>query len=108
MNTDFLNNRKKYFSLWVGLLSSLTLSLVGVISKSTRGVSLDFDGETVKIIIIFDDVPTSEQIEDMQIVEAEVLSTHDFLSDLEIFVLPAGVDLSSVVGNLGWTYLRKD
>ena len=87
---------------------TVALGLVGVVTKSMRGVALDFHERIVKITVIFDSNPSDDDIEKLQDLEAEVVSSHDYVSDLEIMVIPTTQSISDIHRNLGWVFLRKE
>jgi len=87
---------------------TIALGLIGTISKSMRGVALNFDGKTVQITAIFDTAPTEEEIENLQNIEAELISTHSYTSDLELLTIPISQNISHISKNLGWVFLRKE
>lgn len=98
----------EYHSLWKSVVLSLILALLGVIPKSVRGITLNFDGETIQITMFFETQPTERDIIAMQNVEAEVVSHHDYQSDLVLEVVPITDSLIGRVKNWGWAYLRRE
>lgn len=102
------DNVTKNHDLWKGFLFTLMLNLVGVISKSVRGITLNFDGETIQILVVFDKEPLDEEISDFQDVEAEMVATHKYMSDLQVTSVDPADDISHLVKNWGWAYLRKE
>jgi len=109
MNFELINkNITDHYDLWKSVFLSLTLNLVGVISKSMRGITLNFDGEVIKICVFFDKQPSETEINDLQNIEAELVSTHDYMSDLELAIASPDQDISALVKNWGWVYLRKE
>lgn len=108
MEKSITENRKNHLQLWKTLFMTVALGLVGVVTKSMRGVALNFDESIVKITVIFDSNPSDDDIEKLQDLEAEVVSSHDYISDLEVLVVPINQDISNVYRNLGWVFLRKE
>ena len=109
MNANLIQqNISAHHDLWKHILITLMLNLLGVISKSTRGVTLNFDGETIEIRVIFDKQQSETEIDDLQNVEAELVSSHDYMSNLDVVVAPPDQDISTLVKNWGWVYLRKE
>jgi hypothetical protein len=98
----------KHHALWKSVVLDLVLALLGVIPKSVRGITLNFDGETIQISIFFETQPTERDINAMQDVEAEVVSHHDYQSDLVLDVVPITDSLVNRVKNWGWIYLRRE
>lgn len=109
MNAELIKkNIQEHQDLWKKVFFALMINLVGVISKSTRGITLNFDGNVIKIIVIFETTPSEIEIDDLQNIEAELVSIHDYMSDLEIVVASSDQDISNFVKNWGWAYLRKE
>ena len=98
----------KNYDLWKSVVLNLIHALVGVMPKAVRGITLNFDGETIQLTMFFEDQPRERDIEDMQDVEAELISHHDYQSDLIISVIPSSESLIDKVGNWGWVYLRRE
>lgn len=96
----------KYHDLWKLIVISLVLSLVGRVTRSLRGVTLNFDGFTIRMTAFFEEQPRDRDIENMQDVEAELVSHHDFKSELVLSVVPLVEGLADKVGNWGWVFLR--
>jgi hypothetical protein len=94
--------------LWRLVFVNLVLSLVGRISKSVRGVTIGFDGETIRMVVFFDAPPLESDIEDMRDVEAELISHHEYQSDLVFSVVPVAESLIEKVDNWGWVFLRRE
>ena len=101
-------NVSKNHELWKSVVLSLILALVGKISKSVRGITLNFDSETIQITVFFEDQPSERDVADMQDVEAELISHHSFQSDLVFAVVPSSESLIDKVKNWGWIYLRRE
>ena len=97
-----------YKDLWKLIFINLVLSLTGRISKSVRGITIGFDGETIRLVIFFDALPSESDIEDMRDVEAELISHHEYQSDLLLSVVPASESLIEKVDNWGWVFLRRE
>lgn len=95
---DFWNEKKNH-------LSSL---LVGEITKTMRGVTLNFDTKVIQITVYFDSAPTEKYIEALEELETEFLSGHEYMTDLVLEVVPANVPLFDKVKNWGWVYLRRE
>lgn len=101
MNENILKNNE----LWKKTVLNMTLSLLGRISKNMRGITLNFDDETIKITVLFENDPSDMDIENMQDVEAEIISCHDYQSELILTKLPITEPLTNKVGNWGWVFL---
>lgn len=97
-----------YHELWVDEVFALNRLLLGEISKSMRGVTLNFDGETIQIVVYFDSTPNEKDIEAMQDIEGEFIAGHEYMSDLVLEVVPTEVSLSNKVKNWGWVFLRRE
>jgi len=104
----FTENISKNYELWKSVVLSLMLALIGSVPKSVRGITLDFDGETIQITVFFDEQPTERDVACMQDVEAELISHHDYQSDLVFDVIPTTESLIDKVKNWGWIYLRRE
>jgi len=108
MDTESINkNIRDHHDLWENIFLGLMRRLIGIIPRSMRGITLNFDGETIQICVIFDRQPSEIEIDDLQNIEAELVSGHDYMSDLVINVVSPGQDVSDLVKNFGWVYLRK-
>lgn len=105
---DIAKNIAKYHELWKSVVISLVLALIGAIPKSVRGITLNFDGETIQIVVYFENGPIERDVEEMQNIEAELISHHDYQSDLVCTVVPVSEDLIDKVKNWGWVYLRRE
>lgn len=108
MNNEIAKIRQKNYDLWKTVFFTVASGLIGVVTKSLRGVSLNFDGEIVSIIAIFYQEPTESEVEDFQSIEAEVISTHNYMSDLKLLHICENEVIADAVGNLGWVFLRKE
>ncbi|WP_417663507.1 hypothetical protein [Pseudomonas sp.] len=102
--TDISNHK----DLWKLVFVNLVLSLAGRISKSVRGITIGFDGETIRLVVFFDTPPSESDIEDMRDVEAELVSHHEYQSDLVFSVVPVSESLIEKVDNWGWIFLRRE
>ena len=87
---------------------TVALGLVGSVAKSMRGVALDFDGCVMKITAVFETEPSDDDVDKLQNIEAEVVSSHGYMSDLEFLVVPANQSIVDIYRNLGWVFLRKE
>lgn len=108
MNNYIEINRQKNYELWKTVFMTIAIGLIGTVTNSMRGIALDFDGEVVKITVIFEKTPTEEEIENLQNIEAEVISTHNHISDLELLEIPVSKSIFQIERNLGWVFLRKE
>jgi hypothetical protein len=99
-------NIAKYHDLWKLIVISLVLSLVGRVTRSVRGITLNFDGVTIRMTVFFEEQPRDRDIENMQDVEAELVSHHDYRSELVLSVVPLAEGLADRVGDWGWVFLR--
>ena len=107
-SSDVAENIAKHYELWKSVVLNLIHALVGVMPKSARGITLNFDGETIQITVFFEDQPSESDVEGMQDVEAELISHHDYQSELVISVIPSSESLIDKVKNWGWIYLRRE
>jgi hypothetical protein len=107
-STKVNENIARHRALWESTVWGLTRALLGVIPKSVRGITLNFDGETIQITVFFETQPTERDINAMQDVEAELISHHDYLSDLVLEVVPITDSLIGRAKNWGWVYLRRE
>lgn len=105
---EITENIIKHHELWKSVVLDLTLALVGAIPKSVRGITLNFDGNTIQITVFFEKQPTEQDIENIQNVEAELISHHEYQSDLVLVVAPPSESLLDKVNNWGWVYLRLE
>ncbi|WP_411703549.1 hypothetical protein [Edaphovirga cremea] len=104
MNDNILKNHE----LWKSVVLNMTLALLGRVSISMRGVTLNFDSDTIQIIVFFESKPSDVEIDNMQEVEAEIISSHDYQSNLVLVELPVAESLMDKVKNWGWVYLRYE
>jgi hypothetical protein len=102
------DNIAMHHELWKSVVLNLVMALIGIIPKSLRGVALNFDGKTIQVAMFFETSPTDREVEDMLNVEAELISHHDFQSDLVLSVVPTSESLLEKNGNWGWVYLRRE
>lgn len=105
---SFTENITEHHELWKSVVLSLTLALIGALPKSVRGITLDFDGETIQITVFFDEHPSERDVACMQGVEAELISHHDYQSDLVFDAIPTTQSLIDKAKNWGWVYLRRE
>ncbi|AYQ28041.1 MULTISPECIES: hypothetical protein [unclassified Polaromonas] len=87
---------------------NLVLSLVGVLPKTVRGITLNFDEKTIQVVFFFAVTPTENEIEDLQNVEAELVSHHEYQSEFVLKVADHSEDISGQVKNWGWIFLIRD
>lgn len=99
-------NISKYHDLWKLIVLNLVLALIGRISKSVRGITLDFDGGAIQLSIFFEVDPAESDVNNMRDVEAELVSHHEYQSDLVFSVVPVSESLIDRVGSWGWVFLR--
>lgn len=104
MNDNILKNH----ALWKSVVLNTTIALLGRVSKNMRGVTLNFDVDTIQITVFFESKPSDVEIDNMQEVEAELISSHDYQSDLILVELPMTETLIDKVKNWGWVYLRYE
>lgn len=108
MEKSVAENRRNHLQLWETLFMTVALGLVGIVTNAMRGVALDFDKSVVKITVIFESTPSDDDIEKLRDLEAEVVSSHDYMSDLEILVISDNQKIGNIYRNLGWVFLRKE
>lgn len=98
----------KNHDLWKTVVLDLVLALIGRIPSYMRGATLDFDGETICLTFFFERHPEEREVDNMQDLEAEIVSCHDYQSDLVLSVVPVSESLIDKVGNWGWVFLRLE
>lgn len=96
------------YNLWRSILLICALAFVGEITKSMRGITLNFDGKVIGITVFFEREPSDLEIDIVQRVEAEIISHHSYQSDLVIKVSPVNESLIGKRRNWGWVYLRRE
>lgn len=94
--------------LWRRIVLELTLALLGRVSVNVRGIALDFDGDTIKVAVYFLGSPSERDVENMQDVEAELVSHHDYRSALSLVATTEFERLEGKSGNWGWVFLRDE
>lgn len=102
------SNIDRHRDLWQSVVLNLVLALLGQISAAVRGITLNFDGETIQVVVYFERTPTESEVEDLECVEAELVSHHDYLSELTLVVVPPTDTLVDKVKNWGWVFLRRE
>ncbi len=94
--------------LWKEIVLSLIASLIGRLPKSVRGITLNFDGKRIEVSYFFDSPPSEIDIENLQDAEAELISSHEYQSDISFMVVPTSESLADKAGNWGWVFLRHE
>jgi hypothetical protein len=107
-SSNISENIAKHYDLWKSVVLNLVHALIGVIPKSVCGITLNFDGETIQITVFFEDQPSDADVEGMRDVEADLISHHDYQSELILSVIPSSESLIDKVTNWGWIYLRRE
>ncbi len=102
------HNIGKYHDLWRVVALNLVLALVNRIPHYMRGATIGFDGETIRLTFIFERSPDEREEQNMQDVEAEIVSCHEYQSDLTLSVVPVTESIIDKVDNWGWVFLRLD
>lgn len=108
MEYGTLRTPGKYNDLWNHKKYHLSSLLVGEITKTMRGVTLNFDAKTIQITVYFDSAPTEKYIESLEEMETEFVSGHEYMTDLVLEVVPVTESLVNKVKNWGWVYLRRE
>ena len=89
------------------ILLSVQRALLGAVSPALRGVTIDWDRETIRIIAFFDGLISDDDIESMSVVETEVMA--DFLPEYSVSMETKRFDSPSQITCLkAWAYYRKE
>lgn len=89
------------------VLLSVQRALLGAVSPTLRGVTIDLDKKSIRILACFDGLISEEDSESMSEVETEVMA--DFLPEYSVSMETKRIDSPSKIQCLeAWAYYRKE